>query len=141
MIGAFISFATALFGRFSFCAKIGAIFGIIAGSFFALLQGLTPGVSYAPVELLLIGVALALLGWLFVLLAVGVWLRYGAGAIAAPALLNALITAILTVFVSELVQQPALNWLIGLVIGLLIGALFCRLCERWPGFLKTARHA
>lgn len=141
MIGAFISFATALFGRFSFCAKIGAIVGIIAGSLFALLQGLTPGVSYTPVELLLIGVALALSGWLFVLLAVGVWLRYGAAAIAAPALLNALITAILTVFVSELVQQPALNWLIGLVIGLLIGALFCRLCERWPGFLKTARHA
>lgn len=140
MLGAFIAFATVLFGRFSFCAKLGAMFGIIAGSLFAFLQGLTPGVSYPPAELLLIGVVLALLGWLFVLLAVGVWLRYGAAAIAAPALLNALITAILTVFVSNAVQQPALNWIIGLLIGLLIGALFCRFCERWPGFLKATHN-
>jgi len=140
MLGAFIAFATVLFGRFSFCAKVGAIVGIIAGSFFALLQGMTPGVSYPPPELLLIGAALALLGWLFVLLAVGVWLRYGAAAIAAPALLNALVTAILTVFVGNFVQQPALDWLIGLLIGLVVGALLCRWCGRWPGFHKATHH-
>lgn len=140
MIRAFIAAATALFGRFSFCAKIGAIVGIIAGSFFALLQGSSPAATFAPQELLLMGIALALVGWLFVLLAVGIWLRYGAAAIAGPALLNALITAILTVLVCDFFGLPALDWIFGLVIGLLVGTLLCRLCERWPVFLKGAHH-
>lgn len=140
MIRALIALATIVFGRFSFCAKSGAIVGVIAGFLFGLLQlaleeealsSGNPVHALTGQELVLIGLALGLLGWIALLMMVGVWLRYGAAAIAWPAFVNSLITALLTVLVNDRLNLPSVAGLIGLAVGLIVGTLLCLLCDRW----------
>jgi hypothetical protein len=125
-----------LFGNLSFCAHIGAIIGAIAGFFFGMLQLLHPGLTLTWSDTFKIGLLLAVVGWLVVLIIVGIWLHYGVRSIAIQALINAIITSVLTVYVNNVIQLPLLSVLIGLMVGILVGSVFCRLCEYYERYYK-----
>jgi len=131
-MAALVKLAALLFGRLSFCALMGAIIGALAGFLFAALMEEHPGHVFTNAELLQIAVPLAIACWLVVLLIVGVWLHYGAAAIAWPLLLNAFVTVLLTVWANNLIQMPAIAGIIGLLIGILVGSILCRFCGRLP---------
>ena len=130
-MAAFVKLAALLFGRLSFCALMGALIGVLAGFLFSALMEEHPGYTFTSAELLQIAIPLAIACWLVVLLIVGVWLHYGATAIAWPLLLNAFVTVLLTVWANNLIQMPALAAVIGLLIGVLVGTLLCRFCGRY----------
>ena len=58
---------------------------MIAGFFMALLHLGHPGVAFSASDMVKIAIVLSLLGWLVVLVVVGVWRNYGVLAIALPA--------------------------------------------------------
>src|SRR6266436_903657 len=118
---ALFALAKAIFGKLPICSLVGAIIGSIAGFFFGMLQSQLTLPVLPMIDVLRIGLLLALLGWLIALLVVGVWLHYGVAAIALQAFINAILTAILTVYANNLIQQPIIATFIGLVIGILIG--------------------
>ena len=130
-MGTFVALAKAMFGKLSLCALVGGLVGAITGFFFSLFQLQNPGLVLTVLQVLAMGIELGLLGWLFVLLVVGVWLHYGAGSIAFQALVNALLTSILVVFFNNLLQLPAVAVPIGMLIGILVGYLLCILCGRY----------
>ncbi|HEY6045033.1 MAG TPA: hypothetical protein VIU65_00435 [Pyrinomonadaceae bacterium] len=126
----FFALAKAIFGKLPICALVGAIIGAIAGFFFGMLQ-LELALPVLPIiDVLKIGLLLALLGWLVVLLVVGVWLHYGVSAIALQAMINAILTAVLTVYANNIIHQPIFATLIGLLIGILVGFILCWYCRR-----------
>lgn len=123
---ALFALARALFGKLSLCALAGGIVGAVAGFLFGLVLPLYPPSTLTLPDVLKAGVVLGLAGWLLVLMVIGVWLRYGMAAIAAPALVNALLTGVLTVAFNDLAQLPAAATLIGIVIGIFVGTVLCR---------------
>lgn len=122
--------AKAIFGKLHFCALVGGIVGSIAGFLFGMLQSQHTALILSMPDVFRVGLLLALVGWIVVLIVVGVWLRYGVAAIALPALVNAVLTAVLTVYFNNLIQQPVLATLIGLLVGILIGTILCWYCRR-----------
>jgi len=136
-MNALFAFGRTLFGRLNLCALSGALSGAATGFFFGLLQFHleAEGLPLSGSEIVVVALLLGLLGWVTVLVVVGVWLRYKMQAIALPALINAVLTSVLTVYVSNVIQLPALASLVGLLIGILVGAIFCWLCAvleiRW----------
>jgi hypothetical protein len=130
LISAIFALAKAIFGRLSLCSLIGAIVGGISGFLFGLLIGQFGTLVLTGNEILRIGLILAVVGWLAVLLIVGVWLRYRISAIFLISLINAVLTAVLTVYFNYLIQQPILATLIGLLIGILVGVILCWFCRR-----------
>ncbi len=127
---ALFALAKAIFGKLPICSLVGAIIGSIAGFFFGMLQSQLTLPVLPMIDVLRIGLLLALLGWLIALLVVGVWLHYGVAAIALQAFINAILTAILTVYANNLIQQPIIATFIGLVIGILIGYILCWYCRK-----------
>jgi len=127
---ALFALAKAIFGKLPICSLVGAIIGSIAGFFFGMLQSQLVLPVLPMIDVLRMGLLLALVGWLIVLLIVGVWLRYGVKAIALQALINAILTAVLTVFANNLIQKPIFATLIGLLIGILVGYILCWYCRR-----------
>jgi len=125
----------ALFGRIPFCGINGGIIGIIVGFLFGVLRFEHPDGGYTAAEIIIIILVLALASWAFILLVVGVWLRYGAGQIALPALINTLITATLTVLANLIVKSTVLAVPLGWLIGVLVGTALCWLCSR--GYLTV----
>lgn len=116
------------FGRLRFCAKIGAIAGLISGSLFGFYLAQNDAQPETAVNALYIGIYLGLAAWLFILLAVGVWMRYTVRAIAFRGLINSLLTSICTVYLCNIILLPYLCFLIGLLVGIIIGTIFCILC-------------
>lgn len=132
--------AAVLFGRLSFCAKIGALIGLLSGLVFGLMQAQNLSVIYSVQDLIVIGLVLAVFAWLVVLLVIGLWLRYRFSSFAGAALVNALLTAVLTVVVADLLGRPELSWFVGLVVGILVGLVLCLYCERWPYLFGKRSH-
>ncbi|MBZ0281429.1 MAG: hypothetical protein K8L97_11875 [Anaerolineae bacterium] len=130
-----ITTSKTLFGRVPFCGINGGIIGIIVGFLFGMLQLEHPDGSFTLAELVIAILLLVLVSWAFILLVVGVWLRYGAGQIALPALVNALITGTLTVLANLIVKSTALSVPLGWLIGILVGMALCWLCSR--GYLTV----
>jgi hypothetical protein len=114
--------------RRSLCAVTGAIAGGIVGMIVGLFQAAMPVVLAMP-EILRLTLILGGFAWLVILLIVGVWLHYGAVAIALPSLITTLITAFLTVYLANKLQVALLAVWLGLVVGTLVGLLLCRLCR------------
>jgi|SRR5215831_15014230 len=127
---ALIALAKAVFGKLPICSLVGAIIGSIAGFLFGMLQSQAGLPIFPMIDVLRIGLLLAILGWLIVLVVVGIWLRYGAPAIALQALVNGILTAVLTVYANNLIRQPVWATIIGLVIGILVGLILCWYCRR-----------
>jgi hypothetical protein len=140
---AIFALAKALFGKLSLCSLSGGIAGVIAGFFFSLLLMylVATATTLPPAVLLRVALILALLGWLTLLLIIGLWLRYGMAAIAGQTLINALITSLLTVYVNNLIRLPALAPLIGLLLGILVGFILCRYCRQRDLQNREASHA
>jgi hypothetical protein len=129
LIAPFAAFGGAVFGPLRFCAKIGAMIGLIVGTMMSLLLAFQPGVTFPASTLWAICALTGVVALVAVLLIVGVWLHYGAGAIFAPVLVNAAFTTILTVWITYKLQKPYLSALVGLVIGVVVGTLLCRACD------------
>ena len=114
--------------RRSICAASGAMAGGIAGLLFGLAQlGRAKFVIPTPAAFET-GILLGFVGWVAILIVVGLWLHYGMRAIAIPALFTSLITAVLTVFIAIALWLSILDVWIGLLVGTLVGAALCRLC-------------
>lgn len=125
-MGAIQTFGNWLFGRLSFCARVGAIIGAIVGFFFGLFQFQQPLEEvFMPLDILLIGLLLGFVGWVSVLLLFGVWMRYGIRAVALLSLLIALLTGIVIAYILYLIRFPYLSVPLGILIGILIGAFVC----------------
>lgn len=124
-----------LFGRIPFCGLNGGIMGIIVGFLFGLLRFEHPDANFSVSEIIVVILTLILVSWAFTLLVVGVWLRYGAGKIALPALVNAAITGTLTVLGNMLLKSTVLAVPLGWLIGIVVGAVLCWLCSR--GYLTV----
>jgi hypothetical protein len=135
-MGLMVKIARLLFGRLSFCALNGALIGALAGFLFGALLLEHGSHTFTPAELLQIALLLALICWFVVLVIVGLWLHYGASAIAWPLLLNALLTCVFTVWFNNLIRIPELATIVGLLVGLIVGSLLCRFCRR--DFGRTA---
>ena len=114
--------------RRSVCAASGAIAGGLAGFLFGLLLVDQPGIALSLADIVLMGALLGILGWVAILVVVGLWLHYGPSAIAAPAFVNALLTSILTVAIDAWLRVAVLCVFVGLLVGTLVGALLCSLC-------------
>ncbi len=124
--------------RQKLCSSSGQIEGAIAGLIFGLLQVQHPGTVLELLDVIKVGLLLALLGWAAVLLIIGVWLRFSVPAIAVPALIAATLIAPLVVYVNNILQLPILATLVGLLIGGVLGAILCWLCRYALG--KNVRH-
>lgn len=136
-MAALVKLAGWLFGKLGVCALNGALVGALAGFLYgAVLQ---EHATHMPTtaELLQMVALLTITCWLVVLLIVGLWLHYGASAIAWPLLLNAFVTVLLTVWINNLVRLPDIAGLIGLLVGILVGFVLCRFCGRLPNGKST----
>jgi hypothetical protein len=131
-MGAMVKLAGLLFGKLTFCALNGALVGVLAGFLFGAHLLEHPTHILTPAEILQIAVILTLICWFVVLVIVGLWLHYGARAIAAALLLNALLTVVLTVWLNNMIRIPEIAGLIGLLVGILVGTVLCRFCRRFP---------
>ena len=58
-------FSNPLFGRLRFCAKIGAIAGLITGTFFGLVLWQNHALPFTIIEAVKIGILLAIAAWLY----------------------------------------------------------------------------
>jgi hypothetical protein len=133
-MGALFAFAKALFGKLPWCSLAGGLAGVITGFIFSLFQVQNPTIVLTLQEVLLIAVVLALVAWLFLLLVIGIWLKYGVGPIALQTFVTALLTAIATVYLNNIIKLPYLAVILGWLIGILIGYLLCLFCRRYsPG--------
>jgi acid phosphatase family membrane protein YuiD len=135
-MGALFAFAKALFGKLPWCSLAGGIAGIITGFIFSLFQVQNPTLVLTLQELLLIAVVLGLVAWLFLLLVIGVWLKYGVGAIALQTFVTALLAAIATVYLNNIIKLPYLAVILGWLVGILIGYLLCLFCRRYSPDLR-----
>lgn len=124
----FAALGRMLFGRLSFCALAGGIAGAVVGLLWGAYLYFHPTVVLTAPELLLIALLLGAAAWLWILLLIGVWLHYGAAAIAMPSLINAVSTAILTVFAVYAANLPHLAAPLGIAAGIAVGAILCRIC-------------
>lgn len=131
MIKALVALGRLLFGKLSLCALAGALVGAGAGGVLGLYLVGVPSPALSAGQILQLGALLGLLGWLVVLLIIGLWLRYGARRIALPSFVTAMFTAVLTVYFNLLVGQPVLATLVGLVVGILVGTVLCWLWCRF----------
>jgi hypothetical protein len=115
--------------KLTFCGHVGAIVGALVGLFFGLAQAEQDGSDLSFGQLLAIGGITGGISWAIILLVVGIWLRYGARAIALPSLVTSLVTSFLTVLFNDLVDEPSVASLIGLAVGVVVGALLCFICR------------
>src|SRR5947208_11702479 len=118
-MGALFAFAKALFGRLPWCSLAGGLAGVITGFIFSLFQVQNPTIVLTVQEVLLVAVVLGLVAWLFVLLVIGVWLKYGAGTIALQTFVTALLTALATVYLNNIIKLPYLAVILGWLAGIL----------------------
>jgi len=135
-MGALFAFAKALFGKLPWCSLAGGLAGVITGFVFSLFQVQNPTIVLTLQEVLLIAVVLGLVAWLFLLLVIGVWLKYGVGAIALQTFVTALLTAIATVYLNNIIKLPYLAVILGWLVGILIGYLLCLFCRRYSSGLR-----
>ncbi len=139
-MGTLFALAKALFRNLNWCSLTGALVGAIAGFFFSLFQLQNPSLILIPSEILIIGILLGFVGWLFVLLVVGMWLHYGVRSISLQAFLNSMLTAIFTVYINNLIQIPAVAVIVGMIVGIIIGYLLCLLCRRYEHNRRGVSH-
>ena len=93
-----------------------------------------PAVENHEVSRISVAVVLGLIAWLFLLLVIGVWLKYGIGSIALQTFVTAFLTAFFTVYLSNIINLPYLTVILGWLVGILIGYLLCLFCRRYfPG--------
>jgi len=112
--------------QFPFCSRVGGIAGAIVGLFFGLVQlHLDPAIVFTVGELIGIGVLLGLVGWICVLVIVGIWLHYSVRAVALLGLIISLVSGIVIVVTLNMIGFAPLGMLFGLFIGMLLGALIC----------------
>jgi hypothetical protein len=123
----------------SLCAASGALAGGFAGAVLGLLQTPPNAIVLSAAQALRVGLVLGLVGWLLILLVIGVWFHYGVGTIAGPALVNAILSALLTVLLCEALHVPILDALIGLLAGTLVGWILCLLCGRFENVKGATR--
>jgi hypothetical protein len=129
----------ALFGRLPFCSLPGAAVGAFAGFVFGIVMIQAPTLKFTNVQLALIGTILGFVGFLCILVLLGLWLHYGISSIAFPALVNAILTGIAAVIVANAIHNSALSALMGFIVGILVGALLCASC-RWARWEVGGSH-
>ena len=133
-MGALFAFAKALFGKLPWCSLAGGVAGIITGFVFSLFQVQNPTIVLTIQQILQIAAILGLISWLFLLLVIGVWLKYGIPSIALQTFVTAFLTAFFTVYLSNVINLPYLTVILGWLVGILIGYLLCLFCRRYfPG--------
>lgn len=127
------------FRRISFCAKVGALAGSFSAGLFTAIQFASTGFTFQ--EALITGAILALGAWLFVLLIVGVLLRYGITQIALITLIICLLTSVGIAILLHSYPLPRQSLVVGFVLGLIIGEIICRICTLLTrGIRKEHRH-
>jgi hypothetical protein len=114
--------------RLTLCPVIGGIAGAFVGMVFGLVQLGHSSEDLSAIGLLAVAMIAGGSAWGIILVVVGLWLHYGARAIAFPALVTVLITAVLTVYANHALQLPAVAGLVGVAIALVVGFLLCLLC-------------
>jgi hypothetical protein len=124
----FMLLGKAVFGNLPFCSMPGAAVGSFVGFVLGIVMVKEPALAFAQHQLILIGLMLGFLGFLFVLILFGVWLHYGVQTIALPSFVNAILTGTLTAIVVNAVHHSTIAALLGALVGILVGALLCALC-------------
>ena len=122
--------------RRSLCAAAGAMVGGFSGAVMGLFLSAPNPLTLTAAETWKVGLILGLVGWVILLIVLGLWLHYGISQIAWPSLFNALLSAVLTVWVCRAVHFPVLDTLIGLLVGTLVGWVLCQLCGRYTTIVK-----
>src|SRR6266571_4026975 len=140
LIQLFELFGRALFGRLPFCSMPGAGVGAFAGVVLGIVMVQEPGLAVTFGQLVVIGAILGVVGFLMVLLLLGVWLHYGVAAIALPAFVNAILTGVLSVLIVHALRVPAIAAFLGAAVGAAIGAVLCGLCP-WLSRGSVGSHA
>jgi uncharacterized membrane protein len=95
------------------------------------LEQSDPSFAITIVDAFRVGLLLGAVGWVVLLIVVGLWFHYGMAQVAWPALVNAMITCILTVFVCRTLDLAYLDTILGVLIGTLVGYALCLLCGRF----------
>jgi hypothetical protein len=126
--------------RRSICAASGAMAGGIAGMLFGFAQLGRQRIPLQTAAAINTGLLLGGVGWLAVLVVVGLWLHYGIRTIALPSLFTSLLTGILTVLIALHVWLAFLDVWIGLLVGTIVGAGLCRLCG-WRSVTRGESNA
>lgn len=121
------------FSKLSLCAIAGALVGFITGSLLFLIQAMEGPLVFSIAHAFEIGIAFGLLGWIFVLVVIGLWERYRISSIALPSLVSAIIVSLVTVFIENEIPGAASVFFpfIGEIVGLVIGTYSCKLCSRY----------
>jgi hypothetical protein len=128
LMKALVTLSRVVFGRFSLCALSAAVVGAFSGMVIGLAVLERPESTLGGVEALRVGLLLGAVGWVIILLVVGLWLHYGVRDIALYALGSSLLTAVISTYACLVIATAELFPIVGLVIGLLIGALLCWIC-------------
>ncbi|PYS99107.1 MAG: hypothetical protein DMF63_13640 [Acidobacteria bacterium] len=133
-MGALLAFAKLFFGKLPWCSLAGGLAGVVTGFVFSLFQIQNPTIILTMPQIVQIAAVLGLVSWLFLLLVIGVWLKYGIKSIALQTFVTAFLTAFFTVYLSNLLNLPYLTVILGLLAGILIGYILCLFCRRYfPG--------
>jgi len=129
----FVFLGKLTFAKLPFCSMPGAAVGAFVGFVFGIVMIQDPKLTFTKTQLIVIGAVIGFVGFLCVLVLLGLWLHYGISSIAVPAFINAILTGILTVIADNAIHNPALSSWIGAIIGILVGALLCVSCPwaRW----------
>lgn len=125
-----LGWLTALLARLGVCGNAGVAVGVMSGFVLSLLDVTEESVALTSVEALQIWLILALFCWLALLGMFTIFVRWTAGSVAVPALVNSLLVTGLTVLITWRTGLYGLAWLIGILVGILIGFLLCQLYRR-----------
>jgi xanthosine utilization system XapX-like protein len=111
------------------CALAGVVAGIVVGFLFEMLQFAQPA-RFAIADLLRIGLLLGLVGWITVLLFLGLIAGQGDWAMVLPSLLTSVVTGLLTVAIDNALWQPVTSVFVGIIVGFLVGRMLCWACRQ-----------
>jgi hypothetical protein len=128
--GGLFGWLTILLSRLGVCGTAGVAVGAMSGFLLTILDITEEALELTNLEAVQVWLLLALFCWLTLLLIFTLFVRWTAGSVAGPALVNALLVTGLTVLIVWLTGLYWLAVVIGILVGMLIGFLLCQLYAR-----------
>ncbi len=125
-----IGWLTALLRRLGVCGGAGVAVGAMTGLLLTILDLIEGPLVLTNAETLQMWLLLAAFGWLALLFIFTVFVRWTAGSVAAPALVNSALVTGLTILVARAASLFGLAWLIGILAGMLVGFILCTLYKQ-----------
>lgn len=122
-----ITVLAVILSRWGMCTAVGLLVGLFGGWLLMLVHCSGATGALSPVEIVKVGLMIAVPGFLLALWILVALQRYPLAAVFFPLLLNAALTGIATAAVVSALNAWAQAVILGLLVGMLVGRLLCLL--------------